>query len=86
MHNNPATSGVDIGPELLVRMFDTVDNVTMVKESTGDLSGTKRIEVLSERSASLLHRRQSRVLDTLHAGAVGRCTAARCLRTRPAST
>ena len=27
-----------MGPELLVQMFDTFGNVTMVKESTGDLS------------------------------------------------
>src|SRR5699024_4872147 len=32
-YNNPATSGVDMKPELLVRMFDTIANVTMVKES-----------------------------------------------------
>ncbi|MGH3632900.1 MAG: dihydrodipicolinate synthase family protein, partial [Mycobacterium sp.] len=34
-YNNPATSGIDMSPELLVRMFETVDNLTMVKESTG---------------------------------------------------
>lgn len=34
-YNNPATSGVDMPPELLVRMFESIDNVTMVKESTG---------------------------------------------------
>jgi dihydrodipicolinate synthase/N-acetylneuraminate lyase len=39
MYTNPATSGVDMSPELLVRMFDTIDNVSMVKESIGDLSG-----------------------------------------------
>jgi 4-hydroxy-tetrahydrodipicolinate synthase len=25
MYNNPATSGVDMSPELLVRMFETID-------------------------------------------------------------
>jgi hypothetical protein len=35
MYNNPATSGVDMSPELLVRMFETIDNLTMVKGSTG---------------------------------------------------
>ena len=38
IYNNPATSGVDMSPELLVRMFETIDNLTMVKGSTGDLS------------------------------------------------
>ena len=47
MYNNPATSGVDMSPELLVRMFETVDNVSMVKESTGDLSRMRRIDELS---------------------------------------
>jgi 4-hydroxy-tetrahydrodipicolinate synthase len=37
MHNNPGTSGVDMSPELVVRMFATIDIVSMVKESTGDL-------------------------------------------------
>jgi len=50
--NNPATSGVDMSPELLVRMFETIDNVSMVKESTGDLSRAPRIEALSEGSAA----------------------------------
>jgi 4-hydroxy-tetrahydrodipicolinate synthase len=47
MYNNPATSGIDMNPELLVRMFETIDNVTMVKESTGDLSRMQRIDTLS---------------------------------------
>src|ERR1700709_1857895 len=34
-YNNPATSGVDMLPELLVALFETIENVTMVKESTG---------------------------------------------------
>lgn len=38
MYNNPATSGVEMSRELLVRMFETIDIVSMVKESTGDLS------------------------------------------------
>jgi 4-hydroxy-tetrahydrodipicolinate synthase len=33
MDKNPATSGVDMRPELLTQMFETIDNVTMVKGS-----------------------------------------------------
>ncbi len=43
MYNNLATIGVDI----LVQMFDAIDNVTMVKESTGDLARMQRIDRLS---------------------------------------
>ncbi|PQP54958.1 dihydrodipicolinate synthase family protein, partial [Mycolicibacterium austroafricanum] len=46
-YNNPATSGVDMSPELLVRMFTDIDNVAMVKESTGDLSRMQRIKELT---------------------------------------
>jgi 4-hydroxy-tetrahydrodipicolinate synthase len=46
-YNNPATSGVDMAPELLIRMSETIENVSMVKESTGDLSRMQRIDQLS---------------------------------------
>ena len=44
MYSNPATSGVDMSPELLVRMFETIDNLTMVKGSAGDLSRMQRVD------------------------------------------
>jgi 4-hydroxy-tetrahydrodipicolinate synthase len=56
MYDNPATSGIDMSPELLVRMSETIDNVRMVKESTGDLSRMQRIDQLSGRPAALLQR------------------------------
>jgi len=82
MYNNAATSGVDMRPELLVRMFETIDNATIFKESTGDLSRTQRIEELSggrcrSTAAAVL------VLDALQAGATGWCTATPCLRPQP---
>lgn len=39
VYNNPATSGIDLSPELIARMVKEIDNVTMVKESTGTSSG-----------------------------------------------
>jgi hypothetical protein len=45
VYNNPA--GIDMNPELLWRMFETIDNVTIIKESTGDLSRMRRIDQLS---------------------------------------
>jgi len=38
LYNNPATSGVDMSPESIVRMVNAIDNVTMVKESSGDIA------------------------------------------------
>ncbi len=35
-YNNPATSGVDMSPNLLKRLLE-IPNVTMIKESTGDV-------------------------------------------------
>jgi 4-hydroxy-tetrahydrodipicolinate synthase len=45
VYNNPA--GIDVSPELLWRMFETIDNVTIIKESTGELSRIQRIDQLS---------------------------------------
>ncbi len=83
MYNNPATSGVDMSPELLVRMFEAIDNVTMVKESTGDLSRMLRIDQLSGGRLPFYNGSNPLVLDALRAGAAGWCTAAPCLRPQP---
>lgn len=82
-YNNPATSGVDMPPELLVRMFDTIENVTMVKESTGDLTRMRRISELSGGRLPFYNGSNPLVLDALKAGASGWCTAAPCLRPQP---
>jgi 4-hydroxy-tetrahydrodipicolinate synthase len=75
-YNNPATSGVDMSPELLVRMFETIDNITMVKESTGDLSRMLQIAKLSDGRLPFYNGSNPLVLDALRAGAAGWCTAA----------
>ncbi len=82
-YNNPATSGIDMSPELLVRMFESIDNVTMVKESTGDLSRMLRIAELSGGQLPFYNGSNPLVLDALRAGAAGWCTAAPCLRPQP---
>ena len=82
-YNNPATSGVDMRPELLVDMFDTIGNVTMVKESTGDLSRMQRIAELSGGRLPFYNGSNPLVLDALRAGASGWCTAAPNLRPQP---
>ncbi len=75
-YNNPAPSGVDMSPELLVRMFDTIDNVTMVKESTGDLNRMLQIAKFSDGRLPFYNGSNPLVLDALRAGAAGWCTAA----------
>ncbi|OBB65558.1 dihydrodipicolinate synthase family protein [Mycobacterium sp. 852014-50255_SCH5639931] len=82
-YNNPATSGVDMPPELLVRMFETIDNVTMIKESTGDLTRMRRIDELSGGRLPFYNGSNPLVLDALKAGASGWCTAAPNLRPQP---
>lgn len=80
VYNNPATSGIDMSPELLVKMFTDIDNVTMVKESTGDLSRMLRIKELSGGLLPFYNGSNPLVLDALTAGATGWCTAAPHLR------
>jgi 4-hydroxy-tetrahydrodipicolinate synthase len=83
VYNNPATSGIDMTPELLIRMSETIDNVAMVKESTGDLSRMQLIDKLSEGRLPFYNGSNPLVLDALRAGAAGWCTAAPCLRPQP---
>ncbi len=82
-YNNPATSGVDMSPELLVTLFDNIDNVTMVKESTGDLTRMRRIADLSDGQLPFYNGSNPLVLDALRVGASGWCTAAPNLRPQP---
>ncbi|MBS4729387.1 dihydrodipicolinate synthase family protein [Mycobacterium sp. SM1] len=82
-YNNPATSGVDMSPGLLVKMFESIDNLTMVKESTGDLSRMQRIAELSEGLLPFYNGSNPLVLAALRAGAAGWCTAAPNLRPQP---
>lgn len=82
-YNNPATSGVDMSPELLVGMFERIEHVTMVKESTGDLTRMQRIATLSDGRLPFFNGSNPLVLDALRAGAAGWCTAAPNLRAQP---
>jgi 4-hydroxy-tetrahydrodipicolinate synthase len=83
VYNNPATSGVDMSPTLLVRMFEAIDNVTMVKESTGDLARMRSIAELSDGRLPFYNGSNPLVLDALRVGAAGWCTAAPNLRAQP---
>lgn len=79
-YNNPATSGIDMSPELLVDMFGRIDKVTMVKESTGDIGRMHRIAELTGGELPFFNGSNPLVLEAFRAGATGWCTAAPCLR------
>lgn len=75
-YNNPATSGIDMSPELLVRMVAEIENVTMVKESSGDIQRMRSIRELSGDAVPFFNGCNPLALEALCAGASGWCTAA----------
>jgi 4-hydroxy-tetrahydrodipicolinate synthase len=83
-YNNPATSGIDMSPALLNHMFESIANVKMVKESTGDIQRMLDLKELSSGELPFYNGSNPLVLDALLAGASGWCTAAPCLRPGPA--
>ena len=74
LYNNPATSGTDMSVELILRIIKQVANVTMVKESTGDI---QRMHQLHRRSdVPFYNGCNPLALEAFAAGAKGWCTAA----------
>jgi len=82
-YNNPATSGIDMSPTLLNHMFESIANVKMVKESTGDIQRMLDLKELSAGALPFYNGSNPLVLEALLAGASGWCTAAPCLRPAP---
>ncbi|AIG05238.1 dihydrodipicolinate synthetase family protein [Pseudomonas fluorescens] len=76
LYNNPATSGTDMSVELIMRIVDSVDNVTMVKESTGDIQRMHQLYRLSEGQLPFYNGCNPLALEAFAAGARGWCTAA----------
>ena len=76
LYNNPATSGTDMSPELILRIFNAVENVTMVKESTGDIQRMHRLQLLGEGQVPFYNGCNPLALEAFAAGAKGWCTAA----------
>lgn len=76
VYNNPTTSGVDMSPELIVRMFNQIPNITMVKESSGDIQRMHQIYELSKGELPFYNGCNPLALEALCAGANGWCTAA----------
>lgn len=78
-YNNPATSGIDMSPEFLVGLVEQVGNITMIKESTGDIQRMHRIAELSDGRIPFYNGCNPLALEAFLAGATGWCTAAPCL-------
>ncbi|KPW40476.1 Dihydrodipicolinate synthetase [Pseudomonas coronafaciens pv. zizaniae] len=76
LYNNPAVSGTDMPVELILRIFDAVENVTMVKESTGDIQRMHKMHLLGEGRVPFYNGCNPLALEAFAAGAVGWCTAA----------
>lgn len=76
VYNNPATSGIDMPPELIVDMFKAIGNITMVKESSGDIQRMHKIQLLSNGELPFYNGSNPLALEAFAAGATGWCTAA----------
>ncbi|GHF54308.1 putative dihydrodipicolinate synthetase DapA [Streptomyces mashuensis] len=79
LYNNPGTSGVDLQPETVVALAREIPNLTMVKESSGEVSRFRAIRELSDGELSVYNGSNPIALDAFRAGAAGWCTAAPCL-------
>lgn len=76
VYNNPATSGVDMKPELIVRIVKDIANATMVKESSGDIQRMHTLMQLSDGRIPFFNGSNPLALEAFAAGAIGWCTAA----------
>ncbi|WP_248749589.1 dihydrodipicolinate synthase family protein [Pseudomonas sp. MWU15-20650] len=74
LYNNPATSGTDMSVDLILRILKQVENVTMVKESTGDIQRMHQLKLQSD--VPFYNGCNPLALEAFAAGAKGWCTAA----------
>lgn len=70
VYNNPWTTGVDMKPEFLARLAK-LENVSCVKESTGDLNRISAIRRLTNGELALIAGWESTSLQAFAAGATG---------------
>lgn len=74
-YNNPATAGVDMSPALLKRLLE-IPNVTMIKESTGDIQRMHYLRKELGEDVAFFNGSNPLALAAFSAGANGWCTAA----------
>jgi 4-hydroxy-tetrahydrodipicolinate synthase len=70
VYNNPWTTGVDMKPDLLKRIAE-FNNVSCIKESSGDLSRITAIRLLTRDNLTLIAGWESTSLQAFMAGARG---------------
>ncbi|MDJ1481911.1 dihydrodipicolinate synthase family protein [Cytophagaceae bacterium YF14B1] len=75
VYNNPATGGVDMSPALLKRLLK-IPNVTMIKESTGDVQRMHYLRKELGEDVAFYNGSNPLALAAFAAGANGWCTAA----------
>jgi len=75
VYNNPATAGVDMSPALLKRLLQ-IPNVTMIKESTGDIQRMHYLRRELGEEVAFYNGSNPLALAAFSAGACGWCTAA----------
>ena len=76
VYNNPATSGVDMSPELIAKMFQEIENSCMVKDSTGDIQRMHKFHELTQGKLPFYNGCNPLALEAFCAGASGWCTVA----------
>lgn len=74
-YNNPATGGIDMSPALLKRLLE-IPNVTMIKESTGDIQRMHYLKRALGEDVAFFNGSNPLALAAFAAGATGWCTAA----------
>lgn len=74
-YNNPATGGIDMSPTLLKRLLE-IPNVTMIKESTGDVQRMHYLKKELGEDVAFYNGSNPLALAAFAAGAKGWCTAA----------
>lgn len=75
VYNNPATGGLDLSPDVISRLLK-IPNVSMVKESTGDVNRMHRLVQLCGEDVAFYNGSNPLALAAFVAGARGWCTAA----------
>lgn len=76
LYNNPGTSGIDMPVDLILRIVDENERVTMVKESTGDIQRMHQLYLRAEGRVPFYNGCNPMALEAFVAGATGWCTAA----------
>lgn len=74
-YNNPATGGIDMSPTLLKKLLE-IPNVTMIKESSGDLQRMHTLRRDLGEDVAFFNGSNPLALGAFAAGALGWCTAA----------